>query len=288
MIPVRVRRTLTTAGAVAMFLVLAGATYQGVATALERRQFPHPGRLVDVGGHQLHIYCVGEGSPTVLLEAPATGMSAAWGWVQPAVGALTRACSYDRAGLGWSETGDTTFDPSTVAAQLHTLVERAGERGPFVLAGEGLGAAFVTLYAGQFGDDIAALVLIDSPSSPDAAPPGTDVSRIVNVSPWLARAGLLRATRLLSTNARGLPQPSSGALRSFLNRPDHLTRSARELARWDAAVALAGAVPVNGRIRIIRVGTRGAERVAFLNGRGDAEAATARIVEAVNLVRRGR
>src|SRR5688572_2901092 len=53
-----VRRTLVRAGALLMFLILAGATYQGVATALERRRFPRPGSMVDVGGHQLHIYCI--------------------------------------------------------------------------------------------------------------------------------------------------------------------------------------------------------------------------------------
>jgi len=284
-IPPRVRRTLMTTGAVATFLVLAGATYQGVATALERRRFPHPGRLVDVGGHQLHLHCTGEGSPLVLLEAPATGMSAAWGWVQPALAELTRVCSYDRAGLGWSEAGDARFEPQSVATQLHTLVERSNERAPFVLAGEGLGAAFAAMYAARFADDVAALVLIDAPAGDEAT--RSETTRLVHVSPWLARAGVLRATRLLSDHARGLPQPSSGALRAFLNRPDHLTRAARELAQWDEAVSLANASPVSERIPVIRVGTRGAQRVAFLNDRGDAGTATSGIVEAVNLVRQG-
>ena len=70
----RLRRIVFTILTVAVVILLAGATYQGVATALERRQYPHPGKLVDVGGHQLHIYCTGEGAPAVVLEAPATGM----------------------------------------------------------------------------------------------------------------------------------------------------------------------------------------------------------------------
>lgn len=278
----RVRRTLIIAGVVVICLVLAGATYQGVATALERRQFPHPGRLVDVGGHQLHIQCVGEGSPIVLLEAPAMGLSSAWGWVEPAVADVTRVCSYDRAGLGWSETGDTTYDPAGVPAQLHALVEHAGERGPFVLAGHGLGATLATLYASQFSDEVAALVLIDSPAAERAGP---EVTRLVSASPWLARAGVLRATRLLSDNATGLPEPSAGAMRAFLNRPDHLTRAARELSRWDEAVALAGAAPLNPRMHLERIATGDAGGVAFLNNRDDAEAVAARIIEAVKLAR---
>ena len=113
-----------------MLLLLVGATYQGVTTALERRAFPRPGQMVDVGGHQLHLHCTGEGSPTVVLEAPAMGMSAAWGWVQPAVARDTRVCSYDRLGLGWSERGEKPFAPMDVPDDLHALLERAGNARP--------------------------------------------------------------------------------------------------------------------------------------------------------------
>ena len=102
-IPIAVRRAIRLAAAVTLFGVLAGATYQGVATSLERRKFPHPGRLIDVGGHQLHLHCTGEGSPTVVLESAAASMSSSWGIVQPRIARTTRVCSYDRAGLGWSE-----------------------------------------------------------------------------------------------------------------------------------------------------------------------------------------
>ena len=135
-----IRRALFAGSAIVLFLVLAGATYQGVATALERRQFPHPGRLIDVGGHQLHLHCDGRGTPTVVLEAPATAMSSAWAWVQADVARTTRVCSYDRAGLGWSEAGDAPFTPQGVPTELNTLLERAGEHGPYVMAGAELGA----------------------------------------------------------------------------------------------------------------------------------------------------
>ena len=78
----RARQILKTTAVILIVILLAGATYQGVATAVERRKYPHPGMLVDVGGHQLHIYCTGESrvaAPTVILEAPEGGMSAEWG-----------------------------------------------------------------------------------------------------------------------------------------------------------------------------------------------------------------
>ena len=92
----RIRHVLKIAAAILVVILLAGATYQGVATALERRKYPHPGSLVDVGGHQLHIHCTGEhvsGAPTVVLEAPEGGMSAEWGWVQAALSRSRRVCS---------------------------------------------------------------------------------------------------------------------------------------------------------------------------------------------------
>ncbi|MSO29542.1 MAG: alpha/beta hydrolase [Acidobacteria bacterium] len=282
----RVRRTLAMAGAILVFLLLAGTTYQGVATALERRTFRHPGRMVNAVGHQLHISCSGAGSPTVVLEAGAAGMSAAWGWVQPRIAEVTRVCSYDRAGLGWSETGDVPYDPAAVAPALNALLDHAGEHPPFVLAGQGLGTAFSTLYASNFPDQVAALVLIDPPA--DAARQATGTStRLVSASPWLARAGVLRATGIISRKAAGLPAPFAGTLSAFLNRPDHLTRAASEFSRWDEALALAGGAPLREGLTVIRVEAGGPDKVAFLTGRADAAMAEAAVLDAVARIRSG-
>jgi len=272
----RVRGLLLTAAVILGFLVLAGATYQGAATALERRQLPHPGQLIDVGGHQLHLYCIGTGAPTVVLEAPATGMSAAWGWVQPDVAQITRVCTYDRAGLGWSEAGDRRYDPAAVAGELHTLLQQSREPAPYVIGGEGLGAALATLFAAQFGSDVKALVLVDPPA-PD--PPTRPAAiRLLNASPWLARTGVLRATRLMSSSASGLPDVSAKRLRAFLNRPDHLTRAASELERWNETIALAAAAAIPASIRVTRITAAGPDHTALLTdpARGAAVAAALR------------
>ena len=266
----RVRRVLLVAAVILTFLVLAGATYQGVATAIERRQFRHPGRLVDAGGHQLHIYCLGEGQPTVVLEAPATGMSATWGWVQPEVARITRVCSYDRAGLGWSEAGDRPYQPSAVAGELRALLQPAGEPGPYVVVGHGLGAAFAVLFAAQFGSDVAGLVLID--------PPVPDSTTERDQTTW-------RATRMMSSNAAGLPGVSAGALRAFLNRPDHLTRAATELSRWDETVRLAADAAIDARITVVRVEAAGRGHTALLTEAGQARKASDAITSVTGSVR---
>jgi pimeloyl-ACP methyl ester carboxylesterase len=221
----RIRRACTLAIVVGFFVTLAGMTYQGVATALERRRIPHPGRLVDVGGHQLHIHCTGDGAPTVILEADAGLPSAAWGAVQPRAAQLARVCSYDRAGLGWSETGEREFDAARVAQELHALLGNAAERPPFIIVGAGTAAAFSTMFAAAYPGQTAALVLVNASADERRQP------RITTAAPWLARLGVRRIMRSGDAATEGLPDTSGDAVRAFLYRPDHLTRAAMEVAR---------------------------------------------------------
>src|SRR5688500_3837131 len=165
-----VRRVAFQLLALVVFVALVGATYQGVTTALERREFGRPGRMVDIGDYQLHIVCSGAGSPVVVLEAPAAGVSAAWGWVQPALATRTRVCSYDRAGLGWSEAQEGDFDPGRAADDLRRLLDGAGEAGPYVLVGQGLGSSLAQVFAGRFPQVVRGLVLVDSPSAGGRGP----------------------------------------------------------------------------------------------------------------------
>jgi len=280
-----VRRVLVTAGVALLFLLLIGATYQGVATAFERRRFPHPGRLIDVGGHQLHLYCTGSGTPVVVLEAPEATMSAAWALVQTSVRRVTRVCSYDRAGLGWSEAGDEPFAPDAAALQLHALLVEAGERGPFIIAGAELGSALARLYASRYPADTSALVLINVPGATISIRTETPSDRFMAIAPWLARTGVLRVTRRWSSSVRGLPEPAAGELRSFLNRPDHLTRASGELTRWNQAVALSEEAPLPRDLPVVQVEVEGRDRIALLADEKNASDVSDAIVRAVGRAR---
>jgi pimeloyl-ACP methyl ester carboxylesterase len=274
-----VRRACVIALIVLVVVLLVGATYQGVATALERREYPHPGQRIDVGGHQLHLLCTGDSRqqvPAVVLEAPETGLSAAWGWVQMEVSKYTRVCSYDRAGLGWSEAGDAPFNPARVPEELHTLLQRAKVPGPYVLVGQSLGAAFVRMFAGRYPGEVSRIILIDPPADPPHQ------RGLLAVSPWLARAGVLRASRLLSDTARGLPPKDAGALGSFLNRPDHLTRSSAELARWDDTVSLAHAARLAPDLKVTALQVKGG--LAGLANPHSAKRVTAAVLSEANTV----
>jgi pimeloyl-ACP methyl ester carboxylesterase len=271
------------------FIVLAGVTYQSVATALERRQFPYPGRLIDVGDHQLHIYCTGKGAPIVVLEAPAAGISVGWAWVQDDLATTTRVCSYDRAGLGWSEAADREYRVTRVPGDLHTLLERADERGPYIIAGHELGASFARMYASRYPTETAALVLIDDPSAwpeSSASDGRARAPRLVRAWPWLARIGLLRATRALSRHAAGLPAETGGATRAFLNRPDHLTRGALEIARLQETAGVAAGEAIDPALPITQVSASREEPPALLDSADRARAVTRAIEEAVKRVRR--
>jgi pimeloyl-ACP methyl ester carboxylesterase len=89
-----------------------------------------PGRLVDVGGYKLHINCMGQGSPTVILDHMGDGSSAEWGWVQPEIAKGTRVCAYDRAGFGWSDAGDAIRQVLQSARSGHPLSVSASSSWP--------------------------------------------------------------------------------------------------------------------------------------------------------------
>src|SRR4030065_545691 len=113
----------------------AGAIYQAAASAGDLNRSPPPGELYDVGGYRLHLYCMGEGNPTVVLEAGAASSSLMWYFVQRDVAGFTRVCSYDRAGFGWSDPASGPLSPEQGAVGLDTPLKAAGGPGSYVLGG---------------------------------------------------------------------------------------------------------------------------------------------------------
>jgi pimeloyl-ACP methyl ester carboxylesterase len=126
---------------------------------------PAPGRLVDVGGWRLHLNCTGEArpsQPTVVLEAGLGDFSVEWSLVQPGVARFARVCSYDRAGDGWSDIGPHPRTFRQIVYELHTLLEHAGERPPFVLVGHSYGGWLVRQYQSTYPSEVAGMVLVEA------------------------------------------------------------------------------------------------------------------------------
>jgi pimeloyl-ACP methyl ester carboxylesterase len=136
---------------------------ESIARSKYRAEYPPPGKMVSLDTHDIHLYCVGAGSPTVVFEADLDQYgSLSWDSVQGEVGTFTRACSYDRAGIMWSGPGPLPRDGEMIASELGTVLDRAGEDGPYVLVGHAFGGAYVRIFAGQNPDDVCGMVLVDS------------------------------------------------------------------------------------------------------------------------------
>src|SRR6476646_6478940 len=177
-----------------MGLASVGGGYETVREHLDQSAYPMSGQLVDVGGHRLHLQCTGSGSPTVVLQPGGGDMSSVMGWIAPAVAAHTRVCVYDSAGRGWSDQSEATQDGSQMMTDLHTLLHRGGVPGPYVLAGHSFGGLYVRIFAAQYPEDVAGLVLIDST--------GSHLPASTTPQSWGPDEILARASVLASTSAR--------------------------------------------------------------------------------------
>src|SRR5919199_6834172 len=154
-------------------LALVGYMYEPMAEAADAKAYPPPGQMVDVGGYRLHINCTGTGSPTVVIDGGWGDWSASWSsWVQPEVARTTRVCTYDRAGMGWSEAGPLPRTAEHFAHELHTLLHNAHVLGPYVLVGHSFGGLPVRVFAHEYAAEVAGVVLIESMHPSQAKPSG--------------------------------------------------------------------------------------------------------------------
>jgi len=155
-------------GLLVLVLVLAGAgyLYENIGEARDRRFNRMPGKLVDVGGHKMHLNCAGEGSPTVVLDSGLGDTYVSWRKVQPEIAKFTRVCSYDRAGLGYSDPSLRPRTSKVIAEELHALLHAAAIPPPYVLVGHSMGGYDVRLFASAYRSEVAGMVLVDA-SHPD-------------------------------------------------------------------------------------------------------------------------
>jgi pimeloyl-ACP methyl ester carboxylesterase len=128
-------------------------------TAVTAQNSPVPlGKLIDVGGYRVHLYCMGAGSPTVVIVG--AGYSFDWGLVQPEVAKFTQVCSYDHSGIGWSESGPKD-SCSLRVSEIHAALKNAGIKGPYVLVGHSLGGLVARVYAGRYPEEVTGMVFVD-------------------------------------------------------------------------------------------------------------------------------
>jgi pimeloyl-ACP methyl ester carboxylesterase len=193
----------------------------------------------------MYLDCSGSGSPTVVLANGLGEHSSSWAWITPVVAKTTRVCVYDRAGQGWSDDA-APQDGVQLAADLSTLLDRAGETGPYVLAGHSVGGVYAMTFAAHYAAQVAGMVLVDS-SSPrqfTAIPtfPGfySLWGRVAPLLPSLARTGLARIT--FGTGFAGLPAAARDQEGAFVSTARDLNSQRVEYSQLPAAFTQAQAL----------------------------------------------
>lgn len=212
-----------------VLLATVGVIYESFAEDRDGRVYSPPGRMIDVGGHRMHIDCRGEGSPTVVIDAGLGDWSSGWAWVQPEVARTTRVCTYDRSGVGWSEPGPLPRTAEQAAQELHALLAGADVPPPYIVVGHSLGGLTVRVFAGEHPDDVSGVVLVDSMSPPISTTRADEILTpprarfgLDSLVPALARVGLARLLAAPLGLMPSLPPEADDAYRALGVRTSHL------------------------------------------------------------------
>jgi pimeloyl-ACP methyl ester carboxylesterase len=158
----------------------AGVVYESIMEEKDRESFSPPGQLVNVNEHLMHIYCTGvdnPGKPVVILESGAGENLYNYLDLQPRISEFSRVCSYDRSGIGWSDTASGASTAGQKADELVELLQAADIEGPYLMVGHSYGGLVARIYSARHPQDIVGLVLVDSTNAED----------FVTYSPLLAK-----------------------------------------------------------------------------------------------------
>jgi pimeloyl-ACP methyl ester carboxylesterase len=229
-----------------------------MAEAADAKAYPAPGELVDVGGHRLHINCTGTGSPTVVIVSGLGDWSTSWASVvQPEVAKTTGVCTYDRAGLGWSDAGSATSDAAQFAQELHTLLQNANVPGPYVMVGHSLGGFIARIFAHDYASEVAGVVLVDSMNPKQVSESlSNKLALFSSMEAALARVGAARLIVKLPAIASSI-RPGEEAYYPLFSRPGSFRTTAKEYKSLPASAAESAAVTSFGDLPLIVLTARG-------------------------------
>jgi pimeloyl-ACP methyl ester carboxylesterase len=243
-----VRRLLRYLAIAVVALAVSGATYQWFAMRADARRFPMPGERVDIGGRSLHLYCAGSGATTVLLENGLGGNYSQWRPVQTAIAQFARVCSYDRAGIGWSDPADRATRATFVTEDLHRLVVAKNLTPPFVLVGWSAGGVFVRDYLAKYPDGVIGVVFVESSheqqrdrlgGADDAKKNLAESLRSLDLCRALAWSGAVRLSGVMRkiSASMHLPDDLLDEVVAMQNRTDYCAGVEHETVGFDADIA---------------------------------------------------
>ncbi len=244
---------------------IGGIIYENGARKNALEKYPPPGKMIAVGAHKLHLDCRGtprEGAPTIVLEAglDPMGGSILWSGLIDSIATFARVCTYDRAGIAWSEIGPQPRVASQLTDELHTLLSKSGENSPYLLVAWSMGGPYARLYASKYMDEMAGLVLVDS-SHPEQFDrlPANEAFRlpprfILKAVRWFRQMGVMRNvmkdelkfSALAPEKQAALYEVSAGSiatvLTEFTNIMESLEQAAAVTSLGDLPLTVLGAV----------------------------------------------
>ncbi len=274
-------------------LLLAGAIYEEVCRRRDAQLYPPLGELIDVGGHRLHLLSKGTGGPTVVIEQGAGGPSLGWFDLQQEIAKFARICLYDRAGYQWSDSVPGSRSLEDRVNDLHALLINAAIPGPYVLVAHSYGGFLVRLFTRDHPEDVAGLVLIDTPDEgvyfrQEVLSRYSQIAGVMLAMKYLSSIGLPRLlTRFLASRGNGPVSPVGAQLNAGMVRREYFAAARDDVAslkraspwlRQPGALGSLDALPVlvithgqpfPGPFAVLENGWReGQERLAALSTNG--------------------
>ncbi|MCU0881597.1 MAG: alpha/beta hydrolase [Hyphomonadaceae bacterium] len=234
-------------------LLAIGWTLTGLAMAAGGLGTAPRGQMVDVGGRSMRIVCEGTrapGQPLVLFESGAYSGAADWGWVQPQVSAFARTCSYDRAGIGWSDPSPEPRSIAVINRDLAALLAAAGEAGPYVIVGHSMAGLLMRGFIIAQPEQVAGVVFVDAADPSFLSDPNILrwVQRYQRMARWGASAsrfGLVKPLGPFFANGIGLPAgPALDEKRRLFGNATHLAGASAEINQIGEGVDALGAADV--------------------------------------------
>ena len=221
--------------ALLLAIPIIGVPYEQWSRLSAARSYLPPGELIEFQGRNSHLYCLGEGSPIVVLESGGLAASPDWILVQESVAVFTRVCSYDRAGTFWSDKRSASRDANQIASELHALLEAAAEPAPYIVVGHSIGGLYAMVFSQRFDKDVVGIILVD-PTTPDvldhapeAVSPVPLPPMIVTMNNIMAEIGLTRLA--LRSRFEGAPEYVQRINPSLLPQSSGYIRELQELGQ---------------------------------------------------------
>ena len=230
---------VSVAGIVVVALI-AGRVYQEISESRDLERYPPPGQMIDIDGHLMHINCIGEGSPTVMLELGVGSASVSWYDLHKRLSEITKTCAYDRAGLGYSEPSGQPKRATDVAERLQKLLRNAGIDDELILVGWSAGGVYVREFFRRYPENVGGMLLVDSSHEQQASrmptTSGGGADPALEIAKHLAPFGLLRLSGVLKQ--RVASSLGSDDAKAYLNVTYHLSHVLDTVSQESAAFNL--------------------------------------------------